>query len=209
VLRTAFSFDNVIPSRKCECRSCRSRVAFTVRVCLLWQSPSSRLGLLGGSDGGVLRPHIDVPGMQPGVHVDRWGADVLSGKGPDERSRPLPILSREPKIKNGTPRTGADRSGLRRMRGEDNGAVCAPKRESRLLLSLFRQNASRPRSRCDLNCRRLDPYPEAHGLAAFMFVKAASSNQSSPAMNGRPLMPSAGPITPSCSIRSINLAARL
>jgi hypothetical protein len=95
--------------------------------------------------------------------VDRRRADVLAGKGPDERSRPLPGLSRESEIKDGTPRTSADRSRLRRVRDEDDCAVCAPKRESCVLLSLFRQNAGCPRSRCDLNQMRLAPYPEAHG----------------------------------------------
>jgi len=122
----------------------------SVRVCLYWHSRWTVLGLAGGSNGGVLRPHIDVPGVQPGVHVDFGRADVLSGKGADERARALPGLSRKPESKDGTPRASADGSGLRRVWGEDDGAVCTPKRESRLLLTVFRQDAGRPRNRHNL-----------------------------------------------------------
>jgi hypothetical protein len=83
--------------------------------------------------------------------VDGGRADLLSGKGSVERARAMSGMSFESQGKNGTPGASTNGGGLRRMWGNDDCTLRAPKWKSRLLLAMLRQDASRPRGRRDLS----------------------------------------------------------
>lgn len=87
----------------------------------------------GGVFGSI--PHL--PRMQSFFCVDGWGAAVLPGEGTHQYSRTMPRMPIEPQSAPWPRGPRSNRGHLCRVRSNDDGAVRAEERKSRLLLSLF------------------------------------------------------------------------